>query len=66
MNTGYIAMGLGVIGIVVGTLFYAEGWHHTIGLGGIAVGVLLILLGVWISRGGMKAAPAPSTNPPGT
>ena len=50
MNTGYIVLALGVIGAAVGGVLYAVDYHRTIGLGGIALGVLLILAGILMSR----------------
>ena len=51
MNTGYALAVLGVVGVVLGTGMYITSWHKTIGLGGIGLGMLLILVGVWMARG---------------
>ena len=56
MNNGYLVMGLGVLGLIVGAGMYAADWHKTIGLGGIGLGVVLILAGAWFSREAMKKA----------
>lgn len=70
MNYGYGALGLGVLGVIIGGAMYAAKWHHTIGEAGIGVGVVLIILGVVYTRMDMKkpmtmanppAAPAPAT-----
>jgi multisubunit Na+/H+ antiporter MnhG subunit len=66
MNTGYIVAVLGVLGIILGAGMYAAQWHKTIGLGGIGLGILLILVGVWMARSVQpKAMPKPAqpTNP---
>jgi hypothetical protein len=51
MNTGYWVAGLGVLGLAVGVAMYAADWHKTIGEGGIGLGIVLILAGIWLSRG---------------
>ena len=56
MNNGYLVMGLGALGLIVGAGMYAADWHKTIGLGGIGLGVVLILAGAWFSREAMKKA----------
>ena len=58
MNLGYIGIGLGVLGLIIGGAMYASDYHKTIGLGGIALGVILILGGVWLSRTKPKAPAA--------
>ena len=69
MNTGYIVAVLGVLGAILGAGMYAAQWHKTVGLGGIGLGILLILVGVWMARIAQpkampKAAqPAQPTNP---
>ena len=50
MNTGYAVAVLGVLGVILGGGMYAAQWHKTIGLGGIGLGILLILVGVWMAR----------------
>jgi len=60
MNTGYLLAGLGVIGLILGAGMYAASWHRTIGLGGLAVGVVLLIAGIWMARSKpMKATPQP-------
>ena len=56
MNNGYLVAGLGVLGLIVGAGMYFADWHRTIGLGGVGLGVVLILVGVWLSREAMKKA----------
>lgn len=53
---------LGIIGILLGGALYVAHYHHTIGEAGIALGVVLLIVGValWMSKG--KKAP-PSTAP---
>jgi len=50
MNTGYIVAVLGVLGVILGATMYAAQWHKTVGLGGVGLGILLILVGVWMAR----------------
>jgi hypothetical protein len=58
MNTGYLLAGLGVIGLILGAGMYAADWHRTIGLGGVGLGVVLLLAGIWMARSKpMKAMP---------
>jgi hypothetical protein len=56
MNIGYGVAGLGVLGLIIGALFYLEDYHRTIGLGGIGVGVILLIVGIWMSMSKPKAA----------
>ena len=60
MNAGYVVAVLGVLGLVLGGAMYAIPWHRTIGLGGVALGVILLLAGIWLSRSGKKAPVTPS------
>jgi len=50
MNTGYIVVVLGVLGVILGAGMWAAQWHKTIGLGGVGLGILLIVVGVWMAR----------------
>jgi len=50
MNTGYPVAILGVLGAILGASLYAADWHRTIGLGGIGLGIVLILAGVYMAR----------------
>ena len=50
LNTGYLVAILGILGMAVGAGMYAAGWHHTIGEGGIGLGIVLLIAGVWLSR----------------
>jgi len=50
MNTGYAIAALGVLGAILGAGMYAASWHRTIGLGGVGLGILLILVGVWMTQ----------------
>jgi hypothetical protein len=59
MNTGYLVAALGVLGLVVGAAMYAMAWHKTIGLGGVGLGLVLVIVGIWYSRSSKPAA-APS------
>jgi hypothetical protein len=63
MNNGYLVVGLGVLGLILGVGMYAVDWHRTIGLGGVALGVILVIAGFWLSRSGTKMA-ATSTSQP--
>jgi len=56
MNIGYLDVGLGVLGLVLGAGMYATDWHRTMGLGGVALGMLLVIAGFWLSRSGSKMA----------
>jgi len=61
MNTGYAVAVLGVLGVILGAGMYAAQWHKTIGLGGLGLGILLILVGVWMARSAKpKATPQPA------
>ncbi len=59
MNLGYVGIGLGILGLVIGGAMYASDWHKTIGLGGIALGIVLLIAGAWLSRSKPMAKPAP-------
>ena len=50
MNLGYVGIGLGAVGIVIGGAMYASDYHRTIGLGGVVLGIILILGGIWLWR----------------
>jgi len=66
MNTGYAVAVLGVLGVILGAGMYAAQWHKTIGLGGLGIGILLILVGVWMARSMKPKAmsqPAQPTQP---
>ncbi|HXY56676.1 MAG TPA: hypothetical protein VEH01_03590 [Nitrososphaerales archaeon] len=56
MNTGYPVAILGVLGVILGASLYAADWHRTIGLGGIGLGIVLILAGVYMARSTKPAA----------
>jgi len=63
MKTGYglwIAI-LGILGIIIGGAFYADNYHKTIGTGGIAVGIILIILGVALMMMKTPGASKPAT-----
>ncbi len=62
MNLGYVVAILGVLGIIVGAGMYLAPWHRTIGLGGIVLGVILLIVGVWYSRTA-RTVPAKTTSP---
>jgi multisubunit Na+/H+ antiporter MnhG subunit len=63
MNTGYTVAVLGVLGVILGAGMYAAQWHKTIGLGGIGLGILLILVGVWLVRSVQPKATAQAAQP---
>jgi len=63
MNTGYIVAVLGVLGAVLGAGMYAAQWHKTVGLGGIGLGVLLILVGLWMARSVQPKATPQASQP---
>jgi len=63
MNAGYGVAILGVLGVILGASLYAADYHKTIGLGGIGLGIILILVGVWMARG-MKPKAAPQAAQP--
>jgi len=63
MKTGHILAILGVLGIAAGAGMYLIDYHRTIGLGGIGLGVVLVLIGLWAGRS-MKPAAAPQATQP--
>jgi multisubunit Na+/H+ antiporter MnhG subunit len=63
MNTGYAVAVLGVLGIILGAAMYAIPWHRTIGLGGVGLGAILIVVGVWIARN-MRPKAVPQAGQP--
>jgi len=63
MNTGYILAGLGILGVIVGGAMYAERYHRIIGLGGLALGVVLLIVGIWLAMS-HKPKPAPPAPQP--
>jgi len=62
MNLGYVIAALGVIGVLAGAVMYGIAWHRTIGLGGVVLGVILLIAGLWFSRQA-KPKPVPATTP---
>ena len=64
LNSGYAVAILGVLGIIVGAAFYAMDWHRTIGEGGIGLGAVLLLVGIWLSRQPPAKASQPGSNAP--
>lgn len=54
MNQGYTFAGLGILAIVIGGAMWALDWHHTIGEGGVGVGIILVIVGLYMSRGSKK------------
>ncbi|HYC26638.1 MAG TPA: hypothetical protein VEB67_01290 [Nitrososphaerales archaeon] len=60
MNTGMLVTILGILGIVVGGAMYAIPFHKDIGLGGLGLGVVLLIVGLWMSR---KKPMAPAATP---
>jgi hypothetical protein len=63
MNNGYLVVVLGVLGAVLGAGMYATDWHRTIGLGGVALGIVLVIAGFWLSRSGSKMAKTTMSQP---
>ena len=63
MNTGYLVAVLGVLGAILGAAFYALDFHKTIGEGGIGLGIVLILIGVWMARSTKPSAMPAMTQP---
>lgn len=61
MNTGYAIAALGVLGAILGAGMYAASWHRTIGLGGVGLGILLILVGVWMVQSAKPRATPETT-----
>ena len=52
---------IGVLGLILGAGMYAAQWHKTVGLGGVGLGIVLIIAGVWMARGVKpKAMPQPT------
>jgi len=66
MNTGYIVAVIGVLGLILGAGMYAAQWHKTVGLGGVGLGIVLIIAGIWMARSMKPRAmpqPAQPSNP---
>ncbi|HXW95423.1 MAG TPA: hypothetical protein VEJ19_06940 [Nitrososphaerales archaeon] len=64
MNTGYAVAVLGLLGAILGAGMYAAQWHKTVGLGGIGLGKLLLIVGVWMTRSEqLKAMPLDAQSP---
>ena len=63
MNTGYGVAILGILGLIVGIGMYAASWHKTIGLGGVGLGIILLIVGIWYSRQPMKTTAAQPAKP---
>lgn len=52
---------LGIIGVVAGVAMYFSDWHRTIGLGGVGLGVVLLVVGGFLSM--QKQKPTAASNP---
>jgi hypothetical protein len=65
MNSGVGLLALGVLAAVAGAAMYLLGWHHTVGLSGIVLGVILVVLGLVSARKKPTASmQAPTTTGP--
>jgi membrane protein DedA with SNARE-associated domain len=51
---------LGILGVVAGAAMYLSDFHRTIGLGGVGLGVVLLVVGGYLSMQKQKAAAAPN------
>jgi len=64
MGIGMWIMILGILGIIIGGAMYGDNYHKTIGLSGIALGIILIVLGAaWWMMKERKAPMAPAPQP---
>jgi len=63
MRMGILIAVLGILGIVGGAAMYALPFHKDIGLGGVGLGVVLLIVGVWASRSKPMAQPRPTGQP---
>ena len=67
MNVGIAVLGLGVLGVLIGAGMFAAKYHRTIGLGGLVIGIILVLIGIWMARGTKpKVETQPSQTTPQT
>ncbi len=64
-TAGYGLAVLGVLGIITGASFYIEKYHKTIGLGGIGLGIVFVIVGIWYARMRKPAPMAPKQQAPG-
>ncbi len=62
IGIGIGATGLGILAIIVGGAMYAAKYHHTIGETGVALGIVLVIIGLayWM----MKEKPKPAAQAP--
>ncbi|MGD1054790.1 MAG: hypothetical protein ABR867_01750 [Nitrososphaerales archaeon] len=64
MGLGMWIMILGILGIIIGGAMEAWTSHHTIGWGGIGLGIVLLIVGAaWWMMGG-KSVPTTATPQP--
>jgi len=64
MNMGWGVAALGVLGVIIGAAMYAAKWHRLVGLGGLGLGVVLLVIGIWLTMT-QKQKPASQTPQPG-
>jgi hypothetical protein len=56
MKTSYVLLIIGVLALLAGIGMYVSKWHRSIGLGGTALGVLLLVVGGYIAAREKKPA----------
>jgi hypothetical protein len=56
MKTSYVLLIIGVLALLAGIGMYVSKWHRSIGLGGTALGVLLLVVGGYMAAREKKPA----------